>query len=194
MERKEFIKSFTCGCGLMGLAGLTVLGKPSTDEISAMAETKPEDGTPCADKYAFAQTYVKRLMDIFNDKLDEKTRVDLVQTMGAACAKGAYGEITSNTSKWSVDDFLTKLGRRKEGSTIYWQYHSNPAGLKVADGYCLCPVTEKGPEGLSGLWCECSIGYVRYMFELATGQKVDVELLESLKKGGSGCRFKITLI
>jgi hypothetical protein len=31
------------------------------------------------------------------------------------------------------------------------------------------------------------------MFEVFTGHPVKVELLESLKRGGKGCKFKITL-
>jgi hypothetical protein len=113
--------------------------------------------------------------------------------MGATCAKGAYAEKASTIKKVSVDEFVAKLGGHKEENTIYWEYIGSPwTGLKVADGYCLCPLTEKGPVGLSGLWCECSIGYVRYMFEFFTDQKFNVELLESLKLGGKGCRFKIT--
>lgn len=191
MERKNFIN--TCACGLMGIAGISAVANPAQNEILNNTEGKSEAGTPCAEKHAFAQKYVKRLMDICSEKLDQQTRIDLVQTMGATCAKEAYTEKASTIKKVTVDEFVSNLGGRKEGNTIYWEYIGSPwTGLKVADGYCLCPLTEKGPEGLSGLWCECSIGYVKYMFEFFTDQKYNVELLESLKRGGKGCRFKIT--
>lgn len=189
MERKKFIK--TCTCGLMGLAGLNAMAGTGSSETSSTAENHAEVGTPCAEKYAFAQKYVKRLMDVFNEKLDEWTRVELVRTMGATCAREAYAG--SESEKCPVDEFVARLGGQKEGNSIYWEYTGNPwTGIKIADGYCLCYLTEKGPEGLSGLWCECSVGYVKYMFEFFTGQKFHVELLESLKRGGTGCRFKIT--
>jgi hypothetical protein len=57
-----------------------------------------------------------------------------------------------------------------------------------------CPLTEKGPEGLSGLYCECSVGYVKYMIERVTGTTVKVELLESLKRGGKGCNGVVGLL
>jgi predicted hydrocarbon binding protein len=83
---------------------------------------------------------------------------------------------------------------RHEGSLVYFDYVGNPqTGVKVANGFCLCPLVEKGPEGLSGTYCECSIGYVNAMFEHVGGKSVRVELLESLKRGGRGCRFKIHL-
>jgi len=64
----------------------------------------------------------------------------------------------------------------------------------LSKGICACMGAGAGPEGLSGLWCECSIGYVRYMFERYTTARVDLELLESLKRGGIGCKFKISVL
>ena len=34
---------------------------------------------------------------------------------------------------------------RREGDIVYFDYVQNPAGLKVADGWCLCPLVEKNP-------------------------------------------------
>jgi len=83
---------------------------------------------------------------------------------------------------------------RLEGNTVYYNYVQNPRGLCVADGYCLCPIVEKGPEGLSGTFCYCSAGYVREMFESVTGRNTTVEILETIKRGGKGCKFKVTFV
>jgi len=185
MKRKDFLSKGLCAC--MGAGALTTGAKSyCTSEI--------DDGTPCEEKHKFAQLYVKRLMDIFNDKLDEKTRVDLVRTMGETCARGAYGDKETATDKVPVALMAERLQAKVEGNHIFWEYKGNPKGLTIADGWCLCPIVEKGPEGLSGLWCECSVGYVRYMFERYTTARVAVELLESLKRGGIGCKFKITVL
>lgn len=185
MKRKEFLSKGACACIASG-ALLTGSQKAFCSSV--------EEGTPCEEKHKFAQTYVKRLMDILNEKLDEKTRVDLVRTMGMTCARGAYGEKDNAADKIPVDEFVKKLNGRIVGNTIYWEYKGNPDGLNIADGWCLCPLVEKGPEGLSGLYCECSVGYVTYMFERYSTAKVQVELLESLKRGGKGCKFKITVL
>ncbi len=69
-----------------------------------------------------------------------------------------------------------------------------PCEKKYAfDGYCLCPAVEKGPEGLSGTYCECSAAYLAEMFRRATERPVRVQLLESLKRGGNTCKFRIEL-
>jgi|GEM_PF-2776514 len=182
MNRSEFLSRSVCSC-------LTACILPVARQHS------PSNGvTSCEKKFEFAQLYVKRLMDILEKELDEQAGKKLVQTMGETCARGAYGDKENVTDKIPVADFVERLNGKMEGNIINWEYTENPRGLKIEDGYCLCPITETGPEGLSGLWCECSVGYVRYMFERYTPGKFDVELLESLKRNGKRCRFKITRI
>ena len=69
----------------------------------------------------------------------------------------------------------------------------NPAGLIMLDGYCMCPLVESGPPGLSPTFCYCSTGYVKEIFERTTGKPVTVDLIESLKMGGKDCVFGITI-
>ena len=55
-------------------------------------------------------------------------------------------------------------------------------------------MVEDGPASLSPTYCYCSVGYVQYMFRIFFGMKVNVELIESLRTGGKGCRLKIICI
>lgn len=185
MDRKSFFTTGLCSCFSACMLPLRSFG------ISA-AEDEPRPKT-CQERYEFAQIYVKRLMDVLERKVDEKTRVDIVRSMGEVCAKGAYGEMLPENQRIGLEELINRMGGRKEDGMFYWEYTGSPwTGLKIADGYCLCPLTEKGPEGLSGLYCECSVGYVTYMLKRVTGTPVEVELLESLKRGGKGCRFRIS--
>jgi predicted hydrocarbon binding protein len=81
----------------------------------------------------------------------------------------------------------------RDSNTVYYNYIQNSKGLKIEDGYCLCPLTEDGPAGLSPTYCICSTGYVKEMFERMMGESVEVELLESLRRGGKKCRFLIQI-
>jgi hypothetical protein len=122
-----------------------------------------------------------------------------MESMGEVCYRGSLGAAAAETPKpVEVDKLVEGLRAyggpemaRREGNTIYFQYIKNPEGLKVADGWCLCPLVESGPSGLSGTYCQCSVGYVRAMISRALGKPVEVELTESLKRGGKGCRFTI---
>lgn len=179
MDRKQF---------------LTVLaGAP----CCAPAQTPPQSqGTSCERKMEFAQRWTKRLFDVLDKQLDEPARVRLMETMGELCYKHAHG----SQSPLTLDDFIEKFRKRagdehirREGNIVYFRYYANPAGLKVSDGFCLCPLVETGSANLSGTYCHCSVGYVREMFSGMAGHPVRVELLESLKRGGKTCSFKIHL-
>ena len=93
-----------------------------------------------------------------------------------------------------MNKHLGPYNPKREGNIIFFNYVQNPRGLKVSDGYCLCPLIEDGPEIFSPTYCQCSVGYVEMIFKNITGRNTSVELLESLRTGGSSCRFKIEVI
>lgn len=203
MKRSDFFKSLltpgiACGCAV-GLVPTCLLSK-------AQNTKSPMDNpneTPCDEKMQFAQKWVKRFFEIVDQQLDKETRIQLMQSNGAACAKDAYGEFT-NDKPATIEDIDQKivawqknLGKEniyRQDSVIFFNYVANPKGLKISDGYCLCPLIENKPETLSPTYCQCSVGYVKYMFQrFITFRPVEVELLESLRSGGKACRFKIYL-
>ncbi len=203
MLRSDFCKSLltpgiACGC-VMGLGPAGVLG----NIIPASNPEENPNETPCSEKIEFAQKWVKRFFEIVDQQLDEETRTKLMQSNGAACAAGAYGAQTDDKPATSeeIDKLITewqeKMGKEniyREGGTVFFNYVGNSKGLKISDGYCLCPLIENKPETLSATYCQCSAGYVGYMFQkLITHKPVQVELLESLRSGGKACRFKVVL-
>ena len=209
MNRKEFLVQLTgygaatAGIGtLIGLAPCCAVAQtPSTAEAKAPAATPSArpPGTPVEERVTFAQTWAKRMMDNMDTELDEETRKKLIHAQGRSCYRGSP---FPKSFPGGVDGFIAAVRKWegskppsiwREGDIVYFNYVQNPAGLKVADGWCLCPLVEKGPDGLSGTYCECSVGYVTEMFTGIAGKPVRVELLESLKRGGKSCRFKINL-
>jgi predicted ArsR family transcriptional regulator len=192
MERKDFLKSlgglcagagyFACGCG-RALAGVG-------DQDAA-------DETPLAEKFAFAQGYVKRLFDVLDRDLDPAARTRLVESMGSACYESWPSNAARVPQTVSLEEFVAYLKKRtgenivrREGNVVYYGFAEKP-GVPITR--CGCPIVERGLAGLSGTFCQCSIGYVRAMFGIYLGKSVQVELLEAIKRGGKTCRFKITL-
>ncbi len=205
MNRKEFLKK-VFNYGTLFLTGsLMKFGKP----LVAMAEGEkggehtawklnPAE-TPCEKKVDFAKSWVKRFMSVMDKNLDEETRKKIMESCGKECFCAYNGAATwPKKGIETVDQYLQQIGALfgkenayREGNKIYYNYNQNPNGLKIADGYCLCPLTEDGPEGLSPTYCICSTGYVKEMFDRMMGKPVKVELLESLRRGGKKCRFLI---
>lgn len=205
MDRKTFLKANGC------CAALVALQRLSCDALGAEPEAAPGTAptplpSPAAGKplthaekrVEFAETWAKRFFDVLDSHLDEPTRAAIMKANGRACHEA--GDAGRKAGPMDIDLFIARVRSyigedaiRREGDVVYFRYVQNPAGLKVSDGYCLCPLVETGPTGLSGTYCLCSVGYVQNMFETAVGRPARIELLESLKRGGKGCRFKITL-
>ncbi len=205
MDRKSFLRG--------GLQLGAVLGCPCLGGVLSAAETSPSPSpqpTPCgatAGPYPGATTFEKRadfgkvwigrFMRVLDERLSETDRKALMVANGRACALGAYGP-PDPSKLLSVDAFVAILQKhvgpenaRREGDVVYFNYVGNPGGLRISDGYCLCPLVEDGPKDLSPTYCQCSVGYVAYMFERAIGRPARVELLESLRGGGKSCRFAV---
>ncbi len=195
MDRKDFLK--IAGRAGLSCCGLSLLG-PASAVASQAAPAANPPVTPDSKKVEWAKTWTKRFFDVMDAELDEPTRRRIMERNGTAChqgsLKGAKPHATLEQLVKAIADSNGADSIRLEGNTVYFSYVRNPAGLRVADGYCLCPLVEDGPPGLSKTFCYCSVGYVHDMFESITGRKAKVELLESLKGGGKTCRFRVDML
>jgi len=220
MNRKQFIKKIIqtgiCGCGaVMGFGQ----GFGSPLNISKLKENYSADQdwirdlekrmikgaeTPPWAKVEKAEHWFKALMENMDTILDKETKIKLMQACGRACFIRAFG--VAPEEKPSAEDsqkYLQSLISRgyevrqeKEIITVIYNWgrnHQNPWGLIMRDGYCMCPLVEKGPPGLSPTFCYCSTGYVKESFQRYFHQSVTADLLDSLKMGGKDCIFKIQI-
>jgi hypothetical protein len=172
MERKEFLKASLC---LGALCGAPALG----------GDEKP---SACERNMEFARRWVKDFMDHVDGQLAEPQRVQLMQARGRSCARGGPARV-AEAHKGDVDAFVAEMakqmgpdGMRREGSVV-----------KVRYPQCYCPLVSELKEPLSATYCECSIGWLKELFETASGKPVRVAALETVKRGGSACRFEVTL-
>ncbi len=198
MDRKEFLKrSVQAGmcCGAALAAGSALAG--SSQEKAANPPV-----TPCDKKVAQGQSVIRRIMQQLDANLDPATRQAVMEKCGQACYEGAHGKrssekATAEQAARFLDGMRKYLGtdgvKQVAGETVvYFKYKGNPQGLKVADGYCLCPILEDAPKGISPTYCQCSVGYVREIFERGVGKPARVELTDSVLRGGKTCSFTVT--
>lgn len=140
------------------------------------------------EKEKFAQDWIKTLMSNMDRQLDEGTRIRLMELSGRACARqGAVN--TAKACKGDLDKFLAAMKKwvggnnvRRDGNKIHLVYSK-----------CLCPLVQSGTEKLSDTYCNCSREWVKEMYETVLGKPVDVQLTESIKRGGKACRFIVRI-
>ena len=58
---------------------------------------------------------------------------------------------------------------------------------------CYCACVKRIDKPISKTWCYCSLGFVKSLFERAFDSEVDVDLIETIKSGGTQCVFEVTL-
>jgi predicted hydrocarbon binding protein len=192
INRQQFLRQAgVCFCGCAAILSSTTL---LSQEIKQTQDLE----TPVDKKMQFAHKWVKRFFDIFDKELDEPTRQRILEENGKQCYMQGINQKYPPVSMEKFVEILQEgVGKENcwmERNTVYFNYVRDPRDLRKEDGYCLCPLVEDGPSDLSGTYCHCSVGYVREMFSSSTDQKVEVELLESVKRGGKRCRFKITVV
>jgi hypothetical protein len=197
MHRKEFLKRSVgacCGAGLVSLV----------DQVSAQDKSaaSPSPVSDCSKRITSGQKVIRRFMNELDTSLEPAARARFMENCGRACFEGAHGKRPAdppkpeNTARFleGMKKYLGEEGVKREGDQmiVYFKYTANPQGLKVADGYCLCPILEDSPKDISPTYCLCSVGYVKEIFERQVGKPVAVELLDSVLRGGKGCNFKVS--
>ena len=219
MKRKEFLKKFlktgasACCCAVAFVHGIRAQLTGSDPEfdpggqewIAAMEKRMREASkTPDSNRFQKAMTWIKDLIDNIDGILDHETRIKLMHACGKSCYIDAFGVASNDPpSARLAENWMTYLRNAgyeiQEGGDVtvvnysWGRDHQNPWGLMIKDGYCLCPIVESIPKGLSPTFCSCSAGYVKEMFQRYLGKPVDVELVETLQMGGDDCRFRIKI-
>jgi predicted ArsR family transcriptional regulator len=179
MKRRQFLSN--CASGLCTCAAACTL----TPALSVAAETKaPVDWRP-----AFVKRRYTKLLELLGTHMDEKTVNEILQQLGRNCAtefrltRQHVGDVDGfiRESKQSANEDIT-YDREKGVITV--------VGPERAE--CYCPLIERGKT--SGQACNCSLGWQQYTYETLLGKKVQVELKETVLRGGKRCVFEIRVL
>lgn len=90
---------------------------------------------------------------------------------------------------------------RREGQIIYSEKGpANPAAFKVAKtaaekrrAYCFCPLIRDCIEEAPEIFCNCSAGWPKQLWEGILERRLTIEITKSLTKGDETCEFAIHL-
>jgi len=127
-----------------------------------------------------------------DEHVDEQTRSRLMETCGKVCAMHHASIAVARSIKREsedIDEFLEKINQQKdywcgkwvrEGDIIYSVCHE-----------CGCPLVLTGLVELSPIFCSCSRGWVKAVFEAALSKPVDVELTQAIGRGDQVCKFVV---
>jgi predicted hydrocarbon binding protein len=179
MKRKDFLT----GSGILALAAGGFF-RPAKG--AGRRQTAPDRE---AEMKKFRETWLATLMSNLEAQFDVKTRTAFMESCGRACARrsSVFGVAASSKGDpvklvQTLAKFLGKDNAVLEGKVVRLTYPK-----------CYCEMVADGPARLPDVYCCCSQGWIKEMFETAAGKPVKVQTLQTVKRGADSCKFVITL-
>jgi hypothetical protein len=168
------------------------------------AQPKPGDKTVerAAKRMEFADGWLRRFFETMDQTLDETARLKLMTANGRACFAAYAGPPKQKPAPDAVAKFMAwvadkgkERGYGLDGKVVTFEFvGSAETGQASPESVCLCPVAEAQKAGqLSPTYCICSVGYVKELHERMLGRPVEVELVDSVLRGGKRCKFRLAV-
>jgi len=137
--------------------------------------------------------WVASLLSTLDEQLDRDTQTRFLEACGAACA-AHHGELERAKdlphSVGDLDGLVAELNRQVSWCGE-WKREEN-AIVSVCER-CGCPLVREGLVELSPVFCECSRGFVKALFETALARRVPVSLERAIGRGDPVCRFVVAV-
>lgn len=136
------------------------------------------------------ERWIATLMDGLDKNVDEKTLAMILEQCGHQCQSQSFVKKARNIyqKSKSIDEFLEKLGQ------VYKHLHREGDRVYIVYPRCYCSQVNKIPKGkLSGIYCNCSRGWAKALFEGALGRPVEVIMEKSIISGDDECKFRVML-
>jgi len=181
MNRKEFLR--TSCCGLVALAGTQVLSETTAEA----AGTSSDDN-----RLTFIQNWVTDLMDTLDAEFDEPTKIKLMSGCGRGCYRRfQFKQDVAIKGKGSVANLVNAYQANfeawREGNTVHIRYGEiNKFG-------CYCPAANYRPGKPKDIQCYCTRATHQTIWETALGKPVQIEILQTVRRGDPTCHFLVHL-
>jgi predicted hydrocarbon binding protein len=134
--------------------------------------------------------WLEVMFSALEQQTDEETRTSMLESCGRACAR--HGGVVTKAKAIKdngkkIDELLDNLSRETSG-LVEWRREGNVVQLVYKK--CFCPL-RKEELVKSPTFCSCSCGWIREVFETASGKPVKVECQQTIGRGDPICKFII---
>lgn len=178
MNRTEFLR--TCSGGLCACV--------VAPELSAGATVASETAAPQDWRLWFVRQRYAKLVGILSAKMDPKTLDGVLHELGAHCSAS---DPRLKQYRGDLEGYCAHLRQTASGDEVAVDRGRDLITVTSPERTdCFCPwisVEHQTP----AVVCNCSLGWQQATWETVTGKKVDVELRESVLRGGRRCVFEV---
>ncbi len=184
MKRKEFLTS-ACALGMCSCAGLSILASGNLFAGSDGTQKKESDW-----RFDFIRRRFAKLIENLDSTVDQEKKKKIIEDLGRACAKENADMLKK--FKDNPEGYLEEMKRLWAESTEYDKEKKMIRIVGKKAESCFCPFVDGSITPKD--FCNCSRGYNKEVFETILGKSVDVEIEESILRGGERCIHVIKIV
>ena len=183
VNRKDFLKkvcfSGACLCGFGSIAFSKEVDDSNEDKMQTQ-------------KLSLLQDWIASILLNVNDELDKGSARKLIKKTAGVHFENLKMDTLLAEYKGDLDKFTVFL-REKWGWKVDYDKEKR---ILIADenkNYCVCPIAVHKKDKDSSAICYCSEGFAEKMFSLVSGVQVQAEVIASVRRGDTSCKYKIVL-
>lgn len=183
VNRKDFLKkvcfSGACLCGFGSIAFSKEVDDSNKDKMQTQ-------------KLSLLQDWIASILLNVNDELDKGSARKLIKKTAGVHFENLKMDTLLAEYKGDLDKFTVFL-REKWGWKVDYDKEKR---ILIADenkNYCVCPIAVHKKDKDSSAICYCSEGFAEKMFSLVSGVQVQAEVIASVRRGDTSCKYKIVL-
>lgn len=178
INRNQFLKNCACGlCSCMAAGVITSTG-------SFVSESTPTEDW----RLRFVRRRYAKLIDILSSRMNEKELSEVLHGLGVYCSTT---DPKMQTYRGDFDGYREHLKQTASGDDVTYNRKKGIIMMTSPERTdCFCPwisIQNQTPK----IVCNCSLGWQKQTWETVLGKKVQVELKESVLRGGKRCVFQI---
>jgi hypothetical protein len=191
MNRSEFVRH---SCKLLGATatGLVLAKAAGAEPPPAPAdEAVKKELQNARGENEFVNHWLSDLFDAIDAEVDPAVRVKLLEGCGRGCfRRHEFKQAIARDGKGDLDKLIAAYKRNfeiwRDGDFVHIRYGERSPG-------CYCPAARHRPAKPNDLHCECTRMTHQTIFETALGRPFKVDVLQSVRRGGQTCHFRVHL-
>jgi hypothetical protein len=180
MNRSEFLRGCPGGlCACLAPGGV-------------LAATSGADAATAEDwRSRFVKRRYARFIGILSNTLDEESLSAVLRELGTYCSST---DPRLEQFRGDLEGYRAHIKQTASGDDVAFDPDRNVITVTSPErADCFCPlvgVQDQTPP----VACNCSLGWHQGTWETVTGKKVQVELKESVLRGGKRCVFQVQVL
>jgi hypothetical protein len=181
MDRKQFLKGCACGvCGCVATGAIT-----PGDLLGADAPS-PEDW-----RLGFVKSRYAKLIEILSGKVEDATLSATLRDLGSYCSTT---DPSLEKYRGNFDGYREHIRQTASGDTVSFDPTQGIITITSPERTdCFCPLISLQAKTPTAA-CNCSLGWHEHTWQTVLGKKVQVELKESVLRGGKRCAFQVRVL